>query len=78
MKPEFLNAYEIGYKQSFGKNLLIDIAAFYYDYDGLQLPISITNGGVTQALFVNVPKSVSDGVEIEGYWTPVRDLSDHR
>jgi iron complex outermembrane receptor protein len=72
---EYLNSYEIGYKESFGKNLLIDIAAYYYDYEGLQVPLSINNGGVTQALFVNVPKSVSEGVEFEGYWTPVRDLS---
>ena len=72
---EYLNSYEIGYKESFGKNLLIDIAAYYYDYEGLQVPLSINNGGVTQALFVNVPKSISDGVEFEAYWTPVRDLS---
>ena len=72
---EYLNSYEIGYKESFGKNLLIDIAGYYYDYEGLQVPLSINNGGVTQALFVNVPKSVSEGIEIEGYWTPVRDLS---
>jgi iron complex outermembrane receptor protein len=75
VKPEFLNSYEVGYKQSFGKNLLIDAAVFYYDYDGLQVPITITNGGLTQSQFVNVPKSVSTGVELEAYWTPVRDLS---
>jgi iron complex outermembrane recepter protein len=74
VKPEYLNAYEIGYKQSFGKNLLIDIAGFYYDYQALQVPLSINNGGVTQALFVNVPKSVSEGVEFEAYWTPIQDL----
>jgi iron complex outermembrane receptor protein len=74
VKPEYLNAYEIGYKQSFGKNLLIDIAGYYYDYQALQVPLSINNGGVTQALFVNVPKSISEGVEFEAYWTPIRDL----
>jgi iron complex outermembrane receptor protein len=72
--PEFLNAYEIGYKETFGRNLLIDIAGFYYDYEGLQLPISIANGGVTQSQFINVPKSVSEGVELEAYWTPIKDL----
>jgi iron complex outermembrane receptor protein len=73
-KPEFLNAYEIGYKESFGKGLLIDLAAFYYDYDNMQTPFSIANGGVTQSLFINVPKAVSEGVEAEVYWTPVTDL----
>ncbi|HXQ15261.1 MAG TPA: TonB-dependent receptor, partial [Caulobacteraceae bacterium] len=74
VKPEYLNAYEIGYKESFGKNLLIDIAGYYYDYEALQVPLSINNGGVVQAQFVNVPKSISEGVEFEAYWTPVRDL----
>jgi iron complex outermembrane receptor protein len=74
VKPEFLNAYEVGYKQNFGRGLLIDIAAFYYDYEGLQVPLSITNGGLTQTEFVNVPKSESAGVEFEAYWTPVKNL----
>jgi len=71
---EYLNAYEMGYKQSFGKALLINAAVYYYDYEGLQVPLSINNGGVTQALFVNVPKSESVGFEFEGYWTPIKDL----
>jgi iron complex outermembrane receptor protein len=73
--PETLNSYEIGYKQSFGKSLLVDLAAFYYDYDNLQLPITVINGGVTQTNFINVPKSESTGIEAEVYWTPVKDLS---
>jgi iron complex outermembrane receptor protein len=73
-KSEYLNAYEIGYKQAFGKQLLIDLAAFYYDYEDLQTPFAISNGGVTQNLFINVPKSVSEGVELEAYWTPINDL----
>ncbi len=70
-----LNSYEIGYKQSFGKSLLVDLAAFYYDYDNLQLPITVINGGVTQTNFINVPKSESTGIEAEVYWNPVKDLS---
>ncbi len=73
--PEFLNSYEIGYKESFGKTLLIDVALFYYDYDDFQLPISVANGPVTQGQFINVPKARSDGIEFEGYWTPVRDFT---
>lgn len=74
-KPEFLNSYELGYKQTFGSKLLIDLAAFYYDYENMQLPISIANGGVTQSQFINVPKAESTGVELEAYWTPIRPLS---
>jgi iron complex outermembrane receptor protein len=51
------------------------MALFYYDYDNFQQPISINNAGVVQGEFVNVPKARSDGFEMEGYWTPVRDLS---
>jgi iron complex outermembrane receptor protein len=71
---EFLNSYEVGYKQSFGRSLLIDLAAYYYDYNNLQLPISIANGSVTQSEFVNAPSSTSTGVELEAYWTPVKNL----
>ena len=74
-KSEYLNAYELGYKQNFGHNLLIDIAAFYYDYEQMETPFSISNGGVISSLFINVPKAVSEGIEFEGYWTPVKDLS---
>jgi iron complex outermembrane receptor protein len=71
---EFINAYQVGYKQSFGKALLVDLAGFYYDYNGLQLPISIANGGVTQSQFVGVPSATTAGVEAEIYWTPINDL----
>jgi iron complex outermembrane receptor protein len=74
-KPEFLNAYEIGYKETIGKTLVVDIAAFYYDYIGLQVPLAISNSGVIQNLFVNVPKSLSEGVELESYWTPTPNLT---
>ena len=71
---EYLNAYEVGYKQSFGKGLLVDMAVYYYDYEGLQVPLAVSNGGVTQALFVGIPKSVSEGFEAEVYWSPITDL----
>ena len=74
-RSEFLNAFEGGYKESFGKNLLVDLAAYYYDYDDIQQPFSVNNGGVISSLFINVPKAVSEGVEAEVYWTPVKDLS---
>ena len=72
--PEFIDAYEIGYKQAVGRTLTIDTAAFYYDYSNLQLPVSVAVGGVTQSTFINAPKAKSEGVEIEGEWAPVRNL----
>jgi iron complex outermembrane recepter protein len=72
--PEFLNSYELGYKQNFGHTISIDTALFYYDYQNFQLPISVANGGVTQTTFINVPKAQSTGIEFEGTWNPIRDL----
>ncbi|HTX49479.1 MAG TPA: TonB-dependent receptor, partial [Caulobacteraceae bacterium] len=72
-KPEFLNSYEVGYKETFGTKLLIDMAIFYYDYDQFQVPLSVNVGGVTSSQFINVPKAESTGVELEADWTPTKD-----
>ena len=72
--PEFINSYEVGYKQSFGHTLSIDIAAFYYDYDAIQLPIEVSVNGILEGQFINAPKAESTGVELEGVWNPIRDL----
>ena len=74
-KPEYLNAYELGYKQTFGRKLLVDIAAYYYDYQDMETPFSVNNGGVINSLFINVPSAVSEGIEVEAYWTPITDLT---
>ena len=73
-QPEFLNSYEVGYKQTFGRRLTIDLAAFYYDYDQFQVPLSVNVGGVTSSQFINVPKAESTGIELEADWTPTKDL----
>jgi iron complex outermembrane recepter protein len=72
--PEHVNDYEIGYKGTFGHNFTLDADAFYYDYSNDQVPIGVPNGAVTSVEFINIPKAVSDGVEIEAYWRPVRHL----
>jgi iron complex outermembrane receptor protein len=72
--PESLNAYEVGYKQSFGNKLAIQTAIYYYDYENIQTPISVSVGGVLEGQFINIPKAESEGVELEGVWTPVHDL----
>jgi iron complex outermembrane receptor protein len=74
-KPEFLNSYELGYKQNFGGHLSFDLALFYYDYQQFQVPLAVSTGGVTSTQFINVPKARSDGVELEGVWSPVKDFT---
>ena len=72
--PETIDAYDIGYKQNIGRKISFDIAAFYYDYTNLQVPVSLPVGPVVTPEFVNVPSSVSSGVEFEGSWVPVDHL----
>jgi iron complex outermembrane receptor protein len=72
--PEYINSYEVGYKQNFGHTLSIDVDAFYYDYDDIQLPISVNVNGNLEGAFINAPKSESTGIEFEGVWNPIRDL----
>jgi iron complex outermembrane recepter protein len=74
VSPEYINAYEVGYKQNVGRTLSFDMAAYYYDYINLQLPISVFAGGLVQTAFIDVPKSVSEGFEFEGQWTPIEHL----
>jgi len=77
--PEHVNAFELGLKKDFGRTLQVNAALFYYDYQGMQVPISIvpTGGGTTgtsQSIFFNVPKAVSQGFELESIWQPINNL----
>lgn len=65
--PEFLTAYEIGYKTANADNTLQFNAAYYfYDWEDLQLFESY--GGIPA--LVNVPGSEISGVEAELKWAP--------
>ncbi len=74
--PEHVNAYELGLKTTLA-NLQANVSAFYYDYQDRQTPVTVPADGVvyiTQtSIFENVPKSVSQGVEVESIWTPFTD-----
>jgi len=76
--PEHSNAFEVGLKKDFGHTLQTNLAVFYYDYSNAQVPITIVNNtgsvGPSQGVFFNVPKSVSQGVELETIWQPIDNL----
>lgn len=75
-KPEFINAYEGGIKKTFPEeHLTVDAAAFYYDYIDAEIPIGQTVGSAIENLFVNIPKSRSDGVEFLVDWSPIDHLN---
>jgi iron complex outermembrane receptor protein len=74
------NDYEVGMKKDFfNKTLQIDLALFWEDLSGFQAPLTVANntGGlaVSQSQYVNIPKSVSRGVELEATWQPIDHLS---
>ena len=76
--PEFINNYEIGLKKDFGRKLQTNIALFYYDFRDFQVPLTVANltGGLatSQSRYLNVPKSISEGIEFESTWAPIDNL----
>jgi iron complex outermembrane receptor protein len=75
---EHSDAFEVGLKKNFGRTFQANLAVFYYAYDNAQIPITVaaTSGGVAQAqsIFYNIPKAVSQGVELETIWQPIDHL----
>jgi len=53
---------------------VLDVDGFYYDYSNDQVPVGIPVGGINLTQFVSVPKAVSDGIEVQAIWNPIRDL----
>jgi len=77
--PEHANNFEVGLKKElFDRRLQTNLALFYLDYRDLQAPVTIpaVGGGLAQpqGVFLNVPKAVSYGVELESIWTPIDKL----
>jgi iron complex outermembrane receptor protein len=77
-KAEHLDDFEIGLKKNFGRTLQANVAIFRYNYTDAQIPLTVatTSGAVAQAqsVFYNVPKAISQGVELETIWQPIDNL----
>ena len=76
--PEFINDYEIGIKKDFGRKLQTNLAIFYYDFSNYQAPLAVANLtgaiAVSESRYLNIPKSVSEGFELETTWAPIDNL----
>ena len=72
--PEFVDSFEIGAKRQFGSTLQLDVDAFYYDYQNLQVPLTVNTPSVAMTEFVNLKDVVSYGFELEGHWQATRHL----
>jgi iron complex outermembrane recepter protein len=70
--PEFINAYEAGFKSSWAdKTLRFNGAFFYYDYKDLQAFGVVPNlAGADEFRIFNIAKSRVDGLELETSWLP--------
>ncbi|MDP9103906.1 MAG: TonB-dependent receptor [Pseudomonadota bacterium] len=73
-EAEQVDDIELGIKKTIGP-FVFDLAVFHYDYKNDQIPLSIANtsGGLasSQSVFYNIPKAVSQGVELEMTWNPI-------
>jgi iron complex outermembrane receptor protein len=78
-QAEFVDSVEVGVKHTFESWLTANLALFHYQYKNLQLPLAFSNQiGVVQinsTAFFNVPRSVSQGVELETTAQPIDDLA---
>ena len=76
--PEEVTTAEIGFKKDFGRTLQTNVAIFYYDFSNYQAPLTVANltGGiaVSESRYLNIPKSVSEGIELESTWAPIDNL----
>lgn len=62
VSPEFVNAYEVGYKFSSGR-LIANASAFYYDYSDIQVGVQTNVGGVSAGVLQNAATAKIYGVD---------------
>lgn len=73
VKPEILDAFEVGTKNEFfDRKLRLNAAVFYYKYKNQQF-LDVTNQGLE--VLVNAPRSRSWGAELEAEVAPARHLT---
>lgn len=69
-QPEFIDAYEIGSKNTLlDGSLMLNVTAFYYDYAGYQVSKIINRTSINE----NIDAKVK-GVELESVWQPIEGL----
>jgi iron complex outermembrane receptor protein len=75
-KDETVNAYEAGAKtELLDRTLRANVAAFYYDYQNLQVYTTVIDGLITRQLFTNASAARIYGGEVELTATPTRGLN---
>ena len=64
VSPEYVNAYEIGYKMS-DPNFSLNTALYYYGFKDTQVNAVFSNGGEIYQQLYNVPKSEIYGFDVD-------------
>ncbi|HUZ11727.1 MAG TPA: TonB-dependent receptor, partial [Caulobacteraceae bacterium] len=74
--PEYVDAFEVGAKKTFGNTLTMNGDAFYYNYYNDQVPLSVLNS-INQVvpILYNLPLVHDWGVELWGSWRPIDPLT---
>lgn len=76
-EKETVDSYEIGLKTTIGGTFQVNADVFFYDYRNAQVPLSqpsTTGTSTANSILFNVPKAISQGVEVETIWQPIRGL----
>lgn len=73
IKPETVDAYEVGFKsQLFDNHLRFNVSAFYYQFKGIQVRTGTPTGGVA---ILNAASSNLKGFDIDMIANPTRNLT---
>ncbi|MEQ9661085.1 MAG: TonB-dependent receptor, partial [Parasphingopyxis sp.] len=73
-EPETIDAFEVGLKtQLFDRQLTLNTALYYYNYDNLQVPVVDPQTNTQRS--INAAKATISGLEIELAWNPSSRLS---
>jgi iron complex outermembrane receptor protein len=76
VRPETVDAYELGYKAVFADGRLsANIALFHAEYQDLQVQASTVVNGLNQFVATNAGTSTTRGLEVEATARPVRGLT---
>jgi iron complex outermembrane receptor protein len=73
--PETVDAFEVGFKNTYARVFQTNISAFYYDYFNDQQPLGVDVSGVVDTLITNLPVVHTYGVELENTWQATRRLT---
>lgn len=69
-KPEYINAFEVGMKNTLaGGRLTLNASAFFYDYQGYQISKIVDRTALNENF-----NATTWGAEFEATWRPVRNL----